>query len=261
MFLYKITNRINGKGYVGITKMSVARRFSRHANDKKEPTTLIGKAIRKYGRENFIVETLAVAESWEELLCLEREAIDSHGTFAGNGGHGYNATLGGEGVLGVRFSEEERKQISLRNTGYRHTPEAIERIRQASTGRQFSMERSIKISRALTGKKMSPEAVAKSRAWRAERVAVFSPEARLKIGAARRGKKMSQEFCEKMRLVAIEREKDPARKLAMKGFEKPIWLDGKVWPSRRFAMSALGKCSYYVSSRLKSGEAYYIRRP
>ena len=68
MFVYKLTNLINGKSYVGQTIQTVEKRFKQHQHCK---TSLIGKAIRKYGAENFSIEVLAECTTQKELDELE----------------------------------------------------------------------------------------------------------------------------------------------------------------------------------------------
>ena len=51
MYLYKITNLINGKGYIGITNDHKKRWANHKCNNN--PTMAIAKAIKKYGIENF----------------------------------------------------------------------------------------------------------------------------------------------------------------------------------------------------------------
>ena len=69
MLIYKITNLINGKMYVGKTKRTLAVRFDEHARKGK---FLIGKAICKYGKENFRPEIIATCETVEEANGLEK---------------------------------------------------------------------------------------------------------------------------------------------------------------------------------------------
>ncbi|MBR5914145.1 MAG: GIY-YIG nuclease family protein [Selenomonadaceae bacterium] len=63
MIIYKITNLINGKIYVGQTKFSVEKRFKEHA----KADSLIGRAIRKYGKENFKIEVIETCKTFIEL--------------------------------------------------------------------------------------------------------------------------------------------------------------------------------------------------
>lgn len=53
--VYKITNLVNGKIYIGITKRNPKIRFNEHLSNKKE---LLYKAKKKYGRENFSLEII-----------------------------------------------------------------------------------------------------------------------------------------------------------------------------------------------------------
>ena len=66
--VYLIFNKVNGKMYVGQTVRTVEERFKEHA---KRKTTLIGKAIRKYGAENFSIEVLKRCYSKAELDAWE----------------------------------------------------------------------------------------------------------------------------------------------------------------------------------------------
>lgn len=92
-YIYKITNDINGKMYIGQTGRTLAERFEEHRKEAKRQRTLgrpFYDAIRKYGIEHFHIEMI------EETDCpKEREIywIEYYGTFK----NGYNATFGGDG--------------------------------------------------------------------------------------------------------------------------------------------------------------------
>ena len=63
--VYYIVNTINGKMYVGQTIYSLKKRFYEHEHCKKYP---IGKAIRKYGKENFrygVIKSCALKEEMD----------------------------------------------------------------------------------------------------------------------------------------------------------------------------------------------------
>ena len=87
MIVYKITNMDNGKIYVGQTRFTVEKRFKEHA---KAPT-LIGDAIRKHGKEHFLLEVLKTCETREEAYRLEIFFIAKFNCMAPNG---YNLTEG-----------------------------------------------------------------------------------------------------------------------------------------------------------------------
>lgn len=59
MFIYQITNKINGKRYVGkTTKSSILDRWESHLKDCKKGHTKLYNAIKKYGKENFNIDVL-----------------------------------------------------------------------------------------------------------------------------------------------------------------------------------------------------------
>ena len=89
--VYAITNQLNGKQYVGITTRTIEQRFSEHC----KADSGIGKAIRKYGKDNFTVHEIDKADTWAELCEKEIHYISEYGTYK----NGYNQTIGGDGVL------------------------------------------------------------------------------------------------------------------------------------------------------------------
>ena len=109
---YKITCKLNGKGYIGITSNGVKRRFNHHKQDaKKGAKTPLHAAIRKYGAENFTIEEIKKATNWEDICQIEREMIIIHNTLTQNG-KGYNISTGGEGPFGVKRSKATRMKLS-----------------------------------------------------------------------------------------------------------------------------------------------------
>lgn len=88
--VYKISNDINKKLYIGITSCGVDTRFNQHA----KASSYIGKAIRKHGVKHFKVEDIDIAKTKEEVMEKEIYWIDHYGSFK----KGYNLTIGGEGA-------------------------------------------------------------------------------------------------------------------------------------------------------------------
>ena len=75
--IYKITNVINSKCYVGQTINSIKERFQRHISDSKNPerSFYLHRAIHKYGAENFTIEPIFECVSQEEMD--EKEKIET----------------------------------------------------------------------------------------------------------------------------------------------------------------------------------------
>lgn len=89
-FIYKITNKVNGKSYIGQTRYTVEFRWKQHQH--KVDNTYFHNAINKYGADNFTVETLEECK-YEDLDSREIFYIAKYDTF----NNGYNLTIGGDG--------------------------------------------------------------------------------------------------------------------------------------------------------------------
>lgn len=122
-YIYKITNKINNKIYIGKTKNSIHSRWVNHvwiSNTKKQLTTKLHRAIHKYGVQNFIIEEI-------EKCLLEdldkREIYWIKYLKSTDNSIGYNICRGGEGGTGGdHFKEhhhslETREKMSLNRKG------------------------------------------------------------------------------------------------------------------------------------------------
>lgn len=104
--IYKVTNLINNKIYVGYTTKTIEWRWAEHCRvafnkNSQDYNELFKKAIRKYGKENFKIEEIERCSSIEELKQREIFWIDKLNSYAFKEGNwGYNSTLGGDGVHG-----------------------------------------------------------------------------------------------------------------------------------------------------------------
>ena len=93
--IYKITNNINQKIYIGQTKQLLHQRWSMHKQMSKTHSNILYKAMRKYGINNFSIE---VVEECDNSLLNEREIywIKKYDSY----NNGYNMTIGGNGSPG-----------------------------------------------------------------------------------------------------------------------------------------------------------------
>lgn len=93
-FIYKITNTINGKSYIGQTIQNVKERFYQHCATKCSKAVsnmAIHRAIKKYGKSNFTVEVIEEINS-ANLNDRERYWIKYYNSY----NNGYNSTKGGQ---------------------------------------------------------------------------------------------------------------------------------------------------------------------
>ena len=157
-YIYKITNQINGKIYIG-----------KHSTDNLDDGymgsgILICKAEKKYGIENFTKEYLAFCDTEEKLNWFEKFYIKKFNARQ----VGYNLTDGGDGTLGRKHTEETKRKLSEATKkrlvekgvpfkGKHLSPETIQKISCAMKCKTFSEEHKQKISEAMKGKTFSEE--------------------------------------------------------------------------------------------------------
>lgn len=94
MYVYKITNNINNKIYIGITN-NIKKRWSNEKSYPSDPKRrqVIQEAIHKYGVNNFTFEIIDKGLSIEEAVDMEQYLIKSLNSQVPNG---YNVHAGGE---------------------------------------------------------------------------------------------------------------------------------------------------------------------
>lgn len=138
--VYLITNRVNGKRYVGITCRGYLERFNEHLHEALNGSSaILHSAIRKYGPENFDVMLLESNISAAEIGEKEKYYISLYNTFYTNR-LGYNMTEGGGGMCGFKHTESARKKISAALKGHVFPETRNQKIKCAMTGRIYKLE-------------------------------------------------------------------------------------------------------------------------
>jgi len=189
--IYKATNMVNNKVYIGQTIRGLGRRKTDHIAESKRKSkhnNYFHHAIKCYGETAFVWEQIDIAYSKEELNNKEILHINNHDST--NISKGYNSAAGGLG--GNKFVNktpeqmaEIAKKISAAGTGRRHTPETIQKLKN----RVITDEQRRHISEAQKGRTFTNET--KQKMSESTKIKIFTQEHRKHIGDASRGRTMS----------------------------------------------------------------------
>ena len=190
MIIYKATNKVNNKSYIGQTIYTIENRKLNHITKSNGYSKLaIHRAIRKYGEENFEWEVIDdTAKNVDELNLLEQKYIKEYDTF-GKGGYnmtegGWNATHSTEtkykiarGVLLTREKTGRINQYTIaKDNGEVYADSKETRMKKSEShkgiknhmygkrgklsphfGKKYSSERCKNISKALKGRSFTNE--------------------------------------------------------------------------------------------------------
>lgn len=160
--IYKVTNTVNGKVYVGQTTQTMKERWGQHVRETKIGSQYIfHRAIRKYGAEAFHVEVLCECVSLEEMNRKERKYAWLHNAMSP---HGYTLKAGnGKGAA----SQELRESISRGLKGRSSYERAVSASVAKRTGVPLTETHKAKISAGNKGQRKGerlPEATMQA-AW------------------------------------------------------------------------------------------------
>ena len=199
MFVYQITNLVNGKKYVGqhaggslSAYWEKTVYFAQHGYQGKR---LLYRAIRKHGPESFEIKPLVVVGTKWEMdryeICLIK-ALDVM-----NPQKGYNITAGGRGSFGVVASEETRIKMSQTRTGKKMPESHRRKLSERSKGNKYALGR--KMTKENFDKLMVVHIGAKR-----------SDESKKRMSDAHKGKPLPEERKQNMRLAQQRRRQREA---------------------------------------------------
>jgi group I intron endonuclease len=132
MVIYKTTNLVNGKQYIG---------KDGHNNPNYIGSgSILKKAIKKYGRDNFKKEIIEVCDSKEHLLIREKYWLDYYDVannpmFYNLHNHSYGSAPGDRSPrFGKKISEEHRMKLKKYMTGKKLSEKTIQKLRELNLG-------------------------------------------------------------------------------------------------------------------------------
>jgi len=141
-YIYSITNKINGKIYIGKTNdlyqrmhshLSVARNgANKEFYTENGKYNYIHRAITKYGEENFTFDIIDQNEDENIIFDLEIRYISKFKSRDSK--FGYNLTDGGEGASGRKQSETTKQKIREKATGRLHSEETKQQMSSDRSG-------------------------------------------------------------------------------------------------------------------------------
>lgn len=142
-YIYKITNTLNDKVYIGQTIKTVEKRFTQHKNNSNKEyfsQIVLYKAFNKYGIENFICEEIEEVPN-DKLDEREKYWIEYYDSYF----NGYNSTLGGRATQLYNWDTDDiiEKYMILKSAravakeiGYDHS--TIDRILNENGVKRFT---------------------------------------------------------------------------------------------------------------------------
>jgi group I intron endonuclease len=204
--IYLITNKDNGKKYVGLTLKTIAKRWKEHCwwafNKPKKDNRVLSCALRKYGAELFLIEKIDSAATLNEANQKEKEWIAKLKTF----GEGYNMTEGGDGIVGLRGERHGMWGKGHLVSGENNPMYGRKGEKHPMYGRHHTDETRKKLSDAWA---QSPERLEQFIKWSTNRV--VTEETRKKIGNVSRGRRQSVDQIAK-RVAKLTGDKHPNAK-------------------------------------------------
>ena len=232
--IYVVTNKVNGKQYVGQTTVGAVNRWYNHKADAKSGRgRLIGRAIRKYGLENFTFDVVSTSDNQDDLNVQEVAWIAQCGSRVPNG---YNLKEGG--ARGKQAPESIEKIRVAQKGKPRHTPESKAKIGDANRGKILSEETKSKMGASKKGVPKSLETRQKLSVARTGTKA--SPETCAKLRIAKQGTAPSPACHEASRLASIGRKKSPEEIERIRNLN----LGKKASPETRAKQSAAQKARH-----------------
>ena len=197
-YIYKVTNTINGKIYIGQHQGTFVDTY-------KGSGTYIRRAIRKYGWDNFKVEPIEfIYTNIDDLNTAEIHYINLYNSM--DKSIGYNLNGGGKGMLHYYPSESTIQKLRLAQLGNQnfkgkhHTEEHKNYMSNLMKNREFSSNTRARMSKSAKGRSMKKATEASALARRGK---PLSESTKKKLSESMKGRIVSQVTRDKLRQAKL----------------------------------------------------------
>jgi group I intron endonuclease len=148
--IYKFTNKLNGKIYIGVTKRSLNIRLHEHITASNEPKFKFHQALKKYGIDNFNYEIIMKdVKTKDDANKFEIYYIDLFDSYK----NGYNMTQGGGNRSEFRHTDESKLKLRESHLGKKLSKSQKENISKSLMGVPKSETHRINVIKSITGLK------------------------------------------------------------------------------------------------------------
>ena len=187
-YIYKITNLLNSKIYIG-QSVQPNKRWHQHKKDSKTPRFTLQFAMNKYGVENFSFEIIACCKNQDDANYTETLLVSTYNSLLPNG---YNMTHGG---LNAPKSDAWKQSMNKWRSSLSEEEKQIIRNKQSEATKQQILQQ----GHPAQGHKWTEEQRKAIFEWRssADKEAIYTPEVRQKMRESHLGHKQSEETLEK----------------------------------------------------------------
>jgi len=202
-YLYRVTNKINNKTYIGQT-VKPAARWWQHRHDSIDPKIPFHYAIKKYGSENFEFDIIASCKNQDDANYTETELVKQYQSHISTN-KGYNATHGGMNAP----KTEEFKQM-MRDWHASLSPE--ERAEISNKQSEATIKQIAEKGHPAAGRIVSQETRDLIRKIRLENPVEYTEEVRQRMSESHKGVKQPEDLVRK-RMESIQKTVEKKRQI------------------------------------------------